>query len=304
MMRRIIFHVADTINRDVVVSVGEKLNLRCFQSFDAETTWYKDGEVLRRSTTRIRLTKQSLKFKYVELSDAGVYGCRLEAKEGVEWRNVTVYVEPLQNDGFQGEGEGEETSGARTALRGPEEETNDLEIETKSEFGLSEDEIYIKYDIPRVLFRFFRGTRVTTRNFFTYAFADLPETRSLRLENDKVDVEQDNEKTENDTAGEHNNTAPDSPPLFNKNDEMHVSVVKPAGNMLRLRCPSVGNPHPNITWTKNNEEPKRELGTLIRSKWTLRLEDVVPKDSGNYTCIVCNYLGCINHTFKVDIIGE
>lgn len=133
---------------------------------------------------------------------------------------------------------------------------------------------------------------------------DLPETRSLRLESDKMDAELDGEKVENDTAGEHNNTAPESPPSFNKSDEMHASVVKPAGNMLRLRCPSVGNPRPNITWLKNNEEPRRDLGTAIRTKWTLRLEDLVPKDSGNYTCIVCNHLGCINHTFKVDIIGE
>lgn len=112
------------------------------------------------------------------------------------------------------------------------------------------------------------------------------------------------EKSESDVEGEHNNTVPESPPVFNKTDEMHASVVKPAGSTMRLRCPSTGNPRPNITWLKNNEEPRRDLGTAIRTKWTLRLEDLVTKDSGNYTCIVCNHLGCINHTFKVDIIGE
>lgn len=81
-------------------------------------------------------------------------------------------------------------------------------------------------------------------------------------------------------------------------------VVKPAGNMLRLRCPSFGNPRPNITWYKNNEEPKRTLGTVVMSKWTFRLEDLVPEDSGNYTCVVCNELGCINRTSKVEIVGE
>jgi len=85
---------------------------------------------------------------------------------------------------------------------------------------------------------------------------------------------------------------------------MHTLVVKPAGSMMRLKCPSVGNPRPNITWLKNNEEPKRDIGSVSKTKWTLRLEDLVTKDSGNYTCIVCNYLGCINYTFKVDIIGE
>lgn len=99
-------------------------------------------------------------------------------------------------------------------------------------------------------------------------------------------------------------TAPESPPVFNKTDELHTSIVKPAGNMLRLRCPSVGNPRPNITWLKNNEEPKRGIGPIIMNKWTLRMEDLVVEDGGNYTCIVCNNLGCINHTFKVDIIGK
>lgn len=134
--------------------------------------------------------------------------------------------------------------------------------------------------------------------------SDLPETRSLHLDSENVEVDLDNEKNENETAGEHNNTAPERAPSFNKSVEMPNVVVKPAGNMLRLRCPSFGNPRPNITWYKNNEEPKRTLGTVVMSKWTFRLEDLVPEDSGNYTCVVCNYLGCINRTSKVEIVGK
>ena len=80
-------------------------------------------------------------------------------------------------------------------------------------------------------------------------------------------------------------------------------VQKLTGSTLRLKCPAFGNPRPNITWLKNNEEPSSSLG-IIRNKWNLKLEDIVIQDSGNYTCIVCNQLGCINHTFKVDIHGE
>ena len=131
----------------------------------------------------------------------------------------------------------------------------------------------------------------------------MPETRSLHLDNEKLDADLD-EKSESYTEDDHNQKVPESPPSFNKTDEMHTLVVKPAGSMMRLKCPSVGNPRPNITWLKNNEEPKRDIGSVSKTKWTLRLEDLVTKDSGNYTCIVCNYLGCINYTFKVDIIGE
>ncbi|XP_018402753.1 PREDICTED: fibroblast growth factor receptor homolog 1-like [Cyphomyrmex costatus] len=247
----------DAINPDVAISVGEKLNLRCQQSFNFETTWYKDDEALHKSTARIRVNKQSLKFKFVEMEDTGVYSCRLESNETIEWRNVTVRVENLQNDGFQNEGE---DKSAMNILRS-EDGGNDLEMESRN----------------------------------------LPETRSLHLDSEKLDADLD-EKSESYAEDDHNHKVPESPPSFNKTDEMHTLVVKPAGSMMRLKCPSIGNPRPNITWLKNNEEPKRDIGSVSKTKWTLRLEDLVTKDSGNYTCIVCNYLGCINYTFKVDII--
>ncbi|XP_054004822.1 fibroblast growth factor receptor homolog 1-like isoform X2 [Hylaeus anthracinus] len=243
----------------VVVPVGEKLTLRCSSNSNGDTTWYKDDEIFRPSTPRIRLMKQSLRFKYVAPEDASLYGCRVESNTTIEWRNVTIRIDSLQNDGYQHE---VDKLGSTLGAHRAEEETNELEIEARN----------------------------------------LPETRSLHLESDAADNDADNEKSDNETAGEHNNTAPDGAPSFNKSIEMPNVVVKPAGNMLRLRCPSLGNPRPNITWLKNNEEPKRMLGTYLVSKWTFRVEDLVPEDSGNYTCVVCNYLGCINRTTKVEIV--
>ncbi|KAK0165333.1 hypothetical protein PV328_003853 [Microctonus aethiopoides] len=244
----------DTFNLDVTVVEGEKLILRCPTNSDADVTWYKDENLMKQKSSRIRVLKQSLKFKYVEISDSGNYACSLETLDTIEWRNVTLLVESLQNDGYQSESS--ELGSVMGALR-PEEETNELDIESRT----------------------------------------LPETHSLHLETDL-----DNEKTDNDNINDHNQTSPLSPPMFNKTDELHSSIVKPAGNMLRLRCPSVGNPKLNITWLKNNEEPKRTVGPISMTKWTLRVEDLVVSDGGNYTCIVCNILGCINHTFKVDVI--
>ncbi|XP_012153433.1 fibroblast growth factor receptor homolog 1 isoform X2 [Megachile rotundata] len=249
----------------MMVSIGEKLILRCSSSSNAETTWYKGDETFRPSSPRIRLMKQSLRFKYIEPEDSGSYGCLVESNGMLEWRNVTIRIESLQNDGYQHE---TEKLASTLAAHKPEEETNELEPE------------------PRTI----------------VMIVDLPETRSLHLDSENVDSDLDNEKNENETAGEHNNTAPERAPSFNKSVEMPNVVVKPAGNMLRLRCPSFGNPRPNITWYKNNEEPRRTLGTVVMTKWTFRLEDLVPEDSGNYTCVVCNYLGCINRTSKVDIV--
>lgn len=36
----------------------------------------------------------------------------------------------------------------------------------------------------------------------------------------------------------------------------------------------------------------------------LHIEDVVTNDSGNYTCVVCNIVGCIDYTYKVEVIGK
>lgn len=41
-------------------------------------------------------------------------------------------------------------------------------------------------------------------------------------------------------AGAHNSTSQDMPPRFSKLDKMHRIVVKPAGNMMRLKCPAEG----------------------------------------------------------------
>jgi len=116
-----------------MVSVGEKLNLRC-QNFNSETTWYKDDEELsvNKSTSRIRINKQFLKFKHVKEEDTGVYSCRSKSNETIEWKNVTIHVENPQNDGFQNEGE--DKSGAMNVLR-PEDGSNDLETETRSELS-------------------------------------------------------------------------------------------------------------------------------------------------------------------------
>ncbi|CAH1393820.1 unnamed protein product [Nezara viridula] len=100
-------------------------------------------------------------------------------------------------------------------------------------------------------------------------------------------------------AGSFNDSKQVAKPVFTKPDKMHKVVAKPAGNTLRLKCPAEGNPAPNITWTRDGMTPKRNLGSVQYRQWSITLEDVIPSDSGNYTCIVCNLYGCIDFSFKV-----
>lgn len=90
-------------------------------------------------------------------------------------------------------------------------------------------------------------------------------------------------------------------PYFIK--KMQKLVVKPAGNMARLNCKAAGVPSPNITWYRDDKSPPtRKLGDIKINHWSLTLEDLVPNDKGNYTCHVCNIVGCINFTFAVDVV--
>lgn len=34
------------------------------------------------------------------------------------------------------------------------------------------------------------------------------------------------------------------------------------------------------------------------------MESVVPSDKGNYTCVVENQYGSINHTYQLDVVGK
>jgi len=54
------------------------------------------------------------------------------------------------------------------------------------------------------------------------------------------DQEDSNDTETNRVAGDYNETVPQMPPRFTKPGNMNRVVAKPAGNMLRLKCPAEG----------------------------------------------------------------
>lgn len=38
--------------------------------------------------------------------------------------------------------------------------------------------------------------------------------------------------------------------------------------------------------------------------WSIIMDSVVPSDKGNYTCVVENEYGSINHTYQLDVVGK
>ncbi|XP_072400480.1 fibroblast growth factor receptor-like 1 [Diabrotica undecimpunctata] len=91
-------------------------------------------------------------------------------------------------------------------------------------------------------------------------------------------------------------------PLFLHQKRIQKNIVKSAGSTLRLNCEASGTPTPNITWYKDGLSPlPRRLTPTKSKKWSLVLEDLVSGDSGEYTCKVCNEVGCKDLTFKVEV---
>ncbi|EMP31676.1 Fibroblast growth factor receptor 2 [Chelonia mydas] len=96
-------------------------------------------------------------------------------------------------------------------------------------------------------------------------------------------------------------------PYWTHTDKMEKRLhAVPAANTVKFRCPAMGNPTPTMRWLKNGKEFKQEHrigGYKVRNQhWSLIMESVVPSDKGNYTCIVENEYGSINHTYHLDVV--
>jgi len=80
----------------------------------------------------------------------------------------------------------------------------------------------------------------------------------------------------------------------------------PVSHSIRLKCQATGVPPLKYTWLKDGMKmPSRRMDPyLSTSIWYLKLKNLVPNDSGKYTCIVSNPYGNINHTYTLQVVSE
>nr|XP_031317740.1 fibroblast growth factor receptor 2 isoform X11 [Camelus dromedarius] len=100
---------------------------------------------------------------------------------------------------------------------------------------------------------------------------------------------------------------PEGAPYWTNTEKMEKRLhAVPAANTVKFRCPAGGSPTPTMRWLKNGKEFKQEHrigGYKVRNQhWSLIMESVVPSDKGNYTCVVENDYGSINHTYHLDVV--
>lgn len=118
------------------------------------------------------------------------------------------------------------------------------------------------------------------------------------------DDQLETETQENDDSFERQGSDNGGPPRFAQPDNLYPFIPRPSGNMVKMRCQGTGKPMPNITWTKDDNEIVRNMGKVQIKKWAIILEDLTPKDKGQYTCKLCNIHGCIAHTTQLEVTGD
>ncbi|XP_023577761.1 fibroblast growth factor receptor 1 isoform X5 [Octodon degus] len=109
---------------------------------------------------------------------------------------------------------------------------------------------------------------------------------------------------------EADNTKPNRTPVapyWTSPEKMEKKLhAVPAAKTVKFKCPSSGTPSPTLRWLKNGKEFKpdhRIGGYKVRyATWSIIMDSVVPSDKGNYTCIVENEYGSINHTYQLDVV--
>ncbi|XP_019296305.1 fibroblast growth factor receptor 1 isoform X6 [Panthera pardus] len=131
----------------------------------------------------------------------------------------------------------------------------------------------------------------------------LPEQDALpSSEDDDDDDDSSSEEKETD------NTKPNPvAPYWTSPEKMEKKLhAVPAAKTVKFKCPSSGTPNPTLRWLKNGKEFKpdhRIGGYKVRyATWSIIMDSVVPSDKGNYTCIVENEYGSINHTYQLDVV--
>uniref|UniRef100_A0A8C5IKM3 receptor protein-tyrosine kinase n=1 Tax=Junco hyemalis TaxID=40217 RepID=A0A8C5IKM3_JUNHY len=160
------------------------------------------------------------------------------------------------------------------------------------------------------------GTALTTHHLLCCASPKAPShTQALSravpsladaLPSAEDDDDEDDSSSEEKEA---DNTKPNQAiaPYWTYPEKMEKKLhAVPAAKTVKFKCPSSGTPNPTLRWLKNGKEfkPDHRIGgyKVRQATWSIIMDSVVPSDKGNYTCIVENKYGSINHTYQLDVV--
>ncbi|CAH2095159.1 unnamed protein product [Euphydryas editha] len=251
----------------VEVSTNERLRLICGlkpRNQVPTVRWFLDGKPLEgQARQRMMQQKQWLRIKSFRAKDAGVYSCQNEEDKSREM-SVTIKHKP------------------------------DLGPDNIDEY---QSDVDVLRPMPEILSQ--HSARLLENNTIDDNSTDHKHKVYDTAKDD--DLEEKNEK-EHLNYGHVDNTKSKYAPKFKHPSKLFYMEMKPAGSSIRFKCAAEGNPIPNITWYKNNVTPiSRNYFQPSYGKWYIALDELTTADDGNYTCKVCNELGCIQHTYTLNV---
>ncbi|XP_026883045.1 fibroblast growth factor receptor 1-A isoform X1 [Electrophorus electricus] len=146
-------------------------------------------------------------------------------------------------------------------------------------------------------------------NHSEYLDANVTDTLASSEDDDDDDESSSEETKQSSSQTLPSNSQEQQPmaPVWAQPDKMAKKLhAVPASKTVKFRCQAVGNPTPTLKWLKNGKEFKRDQrigGFKVREHlWSIIMDSVVPSDKGNYTCVVENKYGSINHTYQLDVV--
>ncbi|XP_068709972.1 fibroblast growth factor receptor 3-like isoform X1 [Montipora foliosa] len=102
------------------------------------------------------------------------------------------------------------------------------------------------------------------------------------------------------------NSTPAAPEFTVSEEKRRRNLLAvPVGNTVKMDCSASGFPRPTVVWYKDGVifQARKGGSRLYIGEFTtvVTIRDVVPSDSGFYTCNVSNAHGWINHSYRVDV---
>ncbi|XP_047425371.1 fibroblast growth factor receptor 1-A-like isoform X2 [Mugil cephalus] len=131
---------------------------------------------------------------------------------------------------------------------------------------------------------------------------------ALKSSEDEEDDESSSEenKLSNELSTSNEKLQPSAPQWVTPEKMQKSLHAVPASRTVKFRCQATGSPAPSLRWYKNGKEFRKDQrigGYKIRDHmWSLIMESVVPSDRGNYTCVVENEYGSLQHTYMLDVV--
>eukprot|EP00081_Caenorhabditis_elegans_P010147 NP_001300359.1 Myoblast growth factor receptor egl-15 [Caenorhabditis elegans] len=299
-------HVA---NERYEVFLGDEIKFDCqtaASKISAFVEWYRNDKLLKndqidKDKIRKDNNRMMLHLKNIDVSDQGLWSCRVHNAYGQISRNFTVEViDPLKLFDWLTEHRVFDISHLLPKLLPPAEMRR-----VKSQLGGWE-----KMNNEQKIVRARHILRLRQINHaLGTEFINADEKENKEDEEEDYSVSQ---PVAPDAGLTELNITAEEPPYFKSNDNIvlfNETHALPAGRTLKLNCRAKGYPEPQIIWYKNGKMLKkssaRSGGYEFKfNRWSLEVEDAVVADSGEFHCEALNKVGSAKKYFHVIIVNR